>query len=461
MCEFPNLEFGIPAPLACDVGATTAVSGKTVEGCSLVKGVLLCPIQNYDPAGNLIAQNAAACNGAPAFDAIVAHEATEDTVSFCCQKNPSAPTSEGREHGHFARKACSWIRCKDYDPVKYANTPGFYTSCGCTNNDIISCKPCLTADATVRADGGCGLSTGAGVCSNDSSSTLTTICHAFCQSPPAITIAGDNPLSWECGSGAYVDPGATAADGCGYGLPMKLTSDTSAVETGSVGAYSVAYSATPEQGYLVGSATRVVNVVDTQPPLFDAASAQTLLGNCSGDAIAFTAPTASDRCSAVSISCAALAGNSFGANSVSCSATDASGNQASVDLSVDVIEPLSIVLYPPLSVDAANVTRVGSTVVCKAKLFNCQGQDVTATAATGARLQLAAGAAVPTSFNGVGGADGAMVRVEDAELGPIYQYNLSTRGLATGGHYSASVSASYTAQPGFSFRSPVAVIETR
>jgi hypothetical protein len=462
MCEFPNLEFGIPAPLACDVGATTAVSGKTVEGCSLVNGVLLCPIQAYDAAGNLIAQNTIACSSGPAFDAIVAHEATQDTVSFCCQKNPSAPTSEGRDHGHFARKACSWIRCKDYDPVKYANTAGFYTSCGCTNNDIINCKPCLTADATARADGGCGLSTGEGVCSNDSSSTLTTICHAFCQSPPAITIAGDSPLSWECGSGAYADPGATAADGCGYGLPMKLTSEASAVDTGTVGAYSVTYTATPEQGYLVTTAIRAVNVVDTQAPLFDPASAQTLVGNCSGDPVAFTVPTATDQCSAVSVSCATLAGNRFGANPVSCTATDATGNQASVDIMVNLIEPLRIALYPPLSVDAPTVAKAGSTLVCKAKLFNCQGQDVTATAATSARLQLAlaSGGPIQTSFNGVGAADEEMVQVADLELGPVYQYNLSTRGLVTGGHYTASVSASYTDQQSFPFSSPVAAIDT-
>jgi hypothetical protein len=463
ICDYPNVPFATPKSTVCDVGATTPINGKAIEACHSVGGDLqACPIQDYT-AGQLVARNSAACNGGPTYSANVAHEATQDTISMCCKG----------AHAIFARKTCSWIKCKDYDPVKYANTPGYYSSCGCTGSDNVRCKPCQPIDATVFADGGCDLPTSTAQCTNDPSASLPTVCATWCELPPTIALKGNNPLTWECGPGGYVDPGATATDGCGYGLPMITTVDTSAVDAALPGSYSVSYRATPRQGILTTTAVRQVNVVDTTPPVFVAASLlpQTLVGDCAGAPAAIALPTAEDLCSgAATVSCAPLAGNRFGANEVVCIATDASGNQASATITVNLVEPVTLVVCPPLETSGSNLVKQGSTVPNKVKLFGCGGADVTSTAPLSLAVQLSlvsAGASVPveTSFRGVGEPGGRMVLGDDPELGAIYQYNLSTKGLIvtsnSGSHYLDSIVASSIQDPRLSFSAPSVVIDTR
>jgi hypothetical protein len=472
ICDYPNIPFATPESNVCDVGGTTPVNGNAIEACPGASDVYSCPIQDWT-TGELVARATLACAGGPAYGATVAHEATQDTVSFCCKPNPTSTSVEIRTHPHFARKTCSWIKCKDYDPVKYANTPGYYSSCGCTGSDNSRCIACQTVDATVRSDGGCELSTSTARCTSDPGSSLPTMCEKFCALPPAIAISGDNPLTWECGAGGYVDPGATATDGCGDGLAVITTADTSAVDAALPGSYSVAYRATPEQGTLNSTAVRQVDVVDTTPPVFAAASLspQTIVGDCAGAPAAIVMPTASDLCSgAATVSCAPLAGNRFGSNEVLCTATDASGNQASAAITVNLIEPVSLVVYPPLDTSSINLVKRGSTVPNKVKLSGCGGADVTSTAPFSVALDLAlvtAGASLPveTRFLGVGDAGGRMVLVDDPELGAIYQYNLSTTGLSvtshTGSHYFDSIVASSNQDPRLSFQAPPVVIETR
>jgi hypothetical protein len=254
---------------------------------------------------------------------------------------------------------------------------------------------------------------------------------------------------------------------------MKTTVDTSAVDAAHPGSYSVDYTATPQQGTLMRTAVRQVDVVDTTPPVFDSASlsAQTLVGDCAGAPAAIALPTASDLCSgAATVSCAPLAGNRFGANEVLCTATDASGNQASATITINLIEPVRVVVYPPLSTSGSNLVHQGATVPNKVKLFGCGGADVTSTAPLSLAVELAlvsAGASIPvaTSFHGVGDAGGRMVPVDDPELGAIYQYNLSTRGLMvtsnTASHYLDSIVASSRQDPRVSFSAPSVIIDTR
>jgi hypothetical protein len=80
--------------------------------------------------------------------------------------------------------------------------------------------------------------------------------------PPVITVNGSNPATVELGS-AYSDAGATAMD-AHHGSTSVTSSGT--VDTGTVGSYSITYTATDKDGNSA-TASRTVNVVDTTAPV--------------------------------------------------------------------------------------------------------------------------------------------------------------------------------------------------
>ena len=71
---------------------------------------------------------------------------------------------------------------------------------------------------------------------------------------PVITLTGDNPATVELGA-TYTDAGATADGG-------ETVTSTGTVDTSTVGAYTITYSAT-DAANNTGTTTRTVNVVDT------------------------------------------------------------------------------------------------------------------------------------------------------------------------------------------------------
>ena len=77
-----------------------------------------------------------------------------------------------------------------------------------------------------------------------------------CVYTPVITLNGDALMTISVGSG-YVDLGATASNS--DGLPVEVIADTSLVNDGIVGNFTVSYSATNEHG--TSTATRTVNVI--------------------------------------------------------------------------------------------------------------------------------------------------------------------------------------------------------
>jgi len=73
---------------------------------------------------------------------------------------------------------------------------------------------------------------------------------------PVITVTSDNPATVEINS-TYTDAGATSDGG-------ETVSSSGEVDTGTVGEYTITYSATDAAGN-TGTATRTVNVVDSGP----------------------------------------------------------------------------------------------------------------------------------------------------------------------------------------------------
>lgn len=88
-------------------------------------------------------------------------------------------------------------------------------------------------------------------------SVLLTVQDSFA---PVITLLGSNPLVLTVGS-SYVDPGATAFDGCAGSVPAIASG---VVNTGITGTNTVTYTATDGNGN-TNTATRTVIVLDPTP----------------------------------------------------------------------------------------------------------------------------------------------------------------------------------------------------
>jgi len=294
-------------------------------------------------------------------------------------------------------------------------------------------------------------------------SACSTMLEVQDTTPPSIACPPD--LTVECNARQAADGvsagAAIASDVCGL-----VSVDEPGATSYPLGPTSVTHSATDQAG-LTATCTNTVTVVDTTPPVFDpgSLSPRTVLGNCSGASVAFVPPTATDRCQVAVVTCGALPGNHAGANTVLCTATDASGNTATASIIVNVLAPLQVVFLPPLEddnladdinsdSDVVNLFQVKSTIPHQVKLLSCAGADVTDSAPVTVRLDVtlqtgtgAAGSVVVPGFNGVGDAGGQMVRVDSK-----YKYNLATAGYQPGtvnlpSFYDSVVSVSYASGP--------------
>ena len=169
--------------------------------------------------------------------------------------------------------------------------------------------------------------------------------------PPVITILGDNPATVELGT-SYTDAGATAFDEFHGETPVE---SSGSVDTSVVGSYTITYSATDKDAN-TATATRTVNVTDTIAPVFTSPSTfiidenQTAVGTVtatdlddvtftiSGDVLQITAAgvlsfiTAPDFESQSSFE---YDGSTMDI-SATVTATDASGNAATQDITVKV-----------------------------------------------------------------------------------------------------------------------------
>jgi len=83
--------------------------------------------------------------------------------------------------------------------------------------------------------------------------------------PPDITLSGDDPLTLEWGT-PYVEPGYTATDVCEGDLTANVAV-TGTVDHNVLGACTLRYNVSDSSGNPAEEKTRVVNVVDTTPPV--------------------------------------------------------------------------------------------------------------------------------------------------------------------------------------------------
>lgn len=159
---------------------------------------------------------------------------------------------------------------------------------------------------------------------------------------PVITLNGSNPMTVECHT-TFVDPGASANDGCAGDLTSSI-SVSGSVNTNVVGSYVLTY--TVSDGTHTTSVNRTVNVVDTTAPVITLNGANPMTVECH---TSFTDPgaTASDGCAG---SFPASASGSVNVNVpgtyiITYNASDPSGNPAiPVTRTVNVVDTTAPVI---------------------------------------------------------------------------------------------------------------------
>ena len=151
---------------------------------------------------------------------------------------------------------------------------------------------------------------------------------------PLLTVNGDNPATVEMG-GTYTDLGATSDGG-------ETVTSTETVDTLTVGAYTITYSATDTAGN-IGTATRIVNVVDNTAPIITITGdnpATVELGTTYTDAGA-TADGGETVTSTGTVDTSTV-----GAYTITYSATDAANNTGTANRTVNVVDTTLSTLNP-------------------------------------------------------------------------------------------------------------------
>ncbi len=156
--------------------------------------------------------------------------------------------------------------------------------------------------------------------------------------PPDINCPAD--IDADCvGGSAVVNFSVTATDICDGTVSVTCTPVSGS--TFSLGTTTVVCTATDAAGN-TAQCTFDVNVVDVTPPVLSACPADiTVECEFGGNTVTFTEPTAVDDCDgAVAVVCTPPSGSVFtlGTTTVTCTATDAAGNQSSCSFDVIVVD---------------------------------------------------------------------------------------------------------------------------
>ena len=197
--------------------------------------------------------------------------------------------------------------------------------------------------------------------------TATRTVNVVDTTVPVITLIGDSQVNIEVGS-TYTDAGATASDNYDGDISSQITVVNN-VDVNTLGSYTVTYSVSDSSSNAATVVTRTVNVVDQTAPTI------TILGDNpvtieAGSTYNDAGATATDNynndvTSSITVS-STVDSNTIGSYTVTYTASDASGNQATAVRTVIVEDstPPTIALIGsnPVSVEAGNTyTDDGAT----------------------------------------------------------------------------------------------------
>ena len=178
---------------------------------------------------------------------------------------------------------------------------------------------------------------------------------------PVITLNGDENISLERGT-PYTDAGATATDLVDGSVTVN---STGSVNVNVVNTYTITYTATDQAGN-TATKTRTISVSDTGAPTIngmpvnmtaDATSAE-------GAIVTYLNPTATDGETSVNVTCTPASGSTFpvGPTTVSCSATDDSGNTETKSFVVTVEDNTKPVISTVSDITTEATSDAGAVV---------------------------------------------------------------------------------------------------
>jgi uncharacterized repeat protein (TIGR01451 family) len=170
---------------------------------------------------------------------------------------------------------------------------------------------------------------------------LTAQCQATVtvidQTPPVITLVGSGPLIVECHTTSEL-PGATAADDCDGDLTSAIVVGGS-VDRNVPGTYILTYNVSDSSGNPAIQVERFVNVADTTAPSITCpGNIVTPCTSLEGAMVTYSVEVA-DSCDAnATAACSPPSGTVFavGTHTVTCTASDATGNRTTCSFTVTV-----------------------------------------------------------------------------------------------------------------------------
>jgi hypothetical protein len=159
--------------------------------------------------------------------------------------------------------------------------------------------------------------------------------------PPVITIIGDNPMTLVQNQ-TYNEPGATAQDNEDGTVPVNTSGS---VNTSEVGTNTITYTATDSAGNST-TATRTVNVTDGMAPVITILGDNplSLLQNSTYNEPGATATDNVDGSVPVTIGGDTVDTSVIGTNTITYTATDASGNSSTATRTVNVTDGVAPVI---------------------------------------------------------------------------------------------------------------------
>jgi uncharacterized delta-60 repeat protein len=182
-------------------------------------------------------------------------------------------------------------------------------------------------------------------CTSSSGPTCTFTVTVNDTQPPSITCPANITKSNDSNQcGAVVNyPAPTVSDNCpGVGTPTCTPASGSFFPKGT----TTVTCSVKDASNNMASCTFTVTVNDTQPPSITcpanvtAVTSQATCPSASCQAVSFPAPTASDNCPGVTVACSPASGSCFplGTATVTCTATDTSGNTATCSFTVTTFD---------------------------------------------------------------------------------------------------------------------------
>jgi hypothetical protein len=170
------------------------------------------------------------------------------------------------------------------------------------------------------------------------------------QTPPVITVLGPNPAIVECHS-SFTDAGATAHDNCAGDL---IPASTGSVDVNTPGTYGIVYTVSDPSGNSA-SALRLVNVVDTTPPIITVLGANPATVECHSS-YTDAGATATDTCAGAltPTTSGTVDVTTPGTYTITYSVSDPSGNAATATRTVNVLDTTP----PVITVLGANPATV-------------------------------------------------------------------------------------------------------